>query len=356
MNNRDIIVMGASIGGLEYFKSLVSRLDPELPAAIFIVQHITPKSSSLLDDILGQAGPMKAEFAGNGQEFQKSRIYIAPPDYHMILKDRRIYLTRGPKENHTRPSIDVLFRSAAVEGRSRVIGVLLSGMLDDGTVGLSAIKRCGGITVVQEPDEAPYPDMPRNALESGVKIDHRVSVDVDIMAELLNELVRNTAPDPPEIPRDLKVEARIAERFADHSEALKPLVSYPSQLICPECGGVLHEFNDEATNHYRCDLGHAYTDKTLLLRQDKQVELALITAYRVLKDRAKVYGRMGKEIRPRNPDSADRYETRSKESLKMADIIAEAMVPLPTEQSERGMVAALDVSRRKENSGKSEDD
>lgn len=123
MENRDIIVMGASIGGLEYFIRLVSRLDPDLPASIFIVQHITPQSSSVLDDILTRSGSLQADSAQNEQKYRKNRIYIAPPDYHMILKNERTYLTRGPKENHARPSIDVLFRSAAVEGRSRVVGV-----------------------------------------------------------------------------------------------------------------------------------------------------------------------------------------------------------------------------------------
>lgn len=219
-------------------------------------------------------------------------------------------------------------------------------MLDDGTVGLSAVKRCGGITVVQEPDEAPYPDMPRNALESGVKIDHRISVDVDIMAELLNRLVKSDAADPPPVPRDLKIEAGIAERFADYSEALQPLKSHPSSLICPECGGVLHDFNDDATNHYRCDLGHAYTDKTLLLRQDKQVELALITAYRVLKDRSRIYARMAKENRNTSPDTAKSYEKRRTELEKMADTIAAVMETLPTEQSVHKSVGVEDKNDR----------
>ena len=171
MANRDIVVVGGSAGALEALKALLPALPGDLPAAVFVVVHIGASAHSVLPEILSRAGPLPAETAKDGARFESGCVYVAPPDHHLLLDRGRIALRRGPRENLARPAIDPLFRSAAAEFGSRVIGVLLSGMLYDGASGLRAIKRCGGVAVVQA--DASYPEMPRHALQA-TEVDHRV--------------------------------------------------------------------------------------------------------------------------------------------------------------------------------------
>ncbi len=168
---RDIIVAGASMGGVESFRKLAGQLPAHFPGTVFLVLHTSPEGPGRLPAILARAGPLPAARAEHDRPYQPGHIYVAPPDRHLLLRDGRMLLSRGPKENRTRPAIDPLFRSAAVACGSRVVGVLLSGYLDDGVAGLAAIKRCGGVAVVQDPDDTLYPDMPRNALRA-LAVDH----------------------------------------------------------------------------------------------------------------------------------------------------------------------------------------
>jgi two-component system chemotaxis response regulator CheB len=162
---RDIIVVGASAGGVEALISLVTGLPPDLPAAIFVVLHMPPWARSELPKILSSNGPLPARLAGDNQPFVSGQIYIAPPDHHLLLEKGCTLLWRGPRENRARPAINSLFRSAAGAYGSRVTGVVLSGALDDGSAGLWWIRRQGGAAVVQDPSDAAFPDMPQNALK-----------------------------------------------------------------------------------------------------------------------------------------------------------------------------------------------
>ena len=173
--HRDIIAIGASAGGVEALVSLVHGLPADLPAAVFIVLHTSPHSSSKLPELLARRTSLAVAHATHGAPVERGRIYVAPPDYHMELRGDRVELTHGPRENHTRPAIDPLFRTAAAEYGDRVVGVILSGMLGDGVMGLEIIKERGGMVVVQDPNEALLSDMPRRAINA-VQVDHVLKV------------------------------------------------------------------------------------------------------------------------------------------------------------------------------------
>src|SRR5436190_7735727 len=193
---RDIVVMGASAGGVETLAELVSGLPEEFPAAIFVVLHLLPTAHSVLPEILDRSGTLPAAAAVDDEDIDRGRIYVAPPDRHLLLGPGRVSLTRGPRENGHRPAVDPLFRSAARAYRQRVIAVVLSGSLDDGTAGLRLVKRMGGTTVAQDPDDALYPSMPASAIANN-------SVDcvapLAEMAGLLSRLV-DSAIDIPDRP------------------------------------------------------------------------------------------------------------------------------------------------------------
>src|SRR6478735_7471049 len=186
MASHDIVVIGGSAGGIEALKRICEGLPSDFPAAVFVVVHISPSSRSIMPDLLSRAGKLPARHPRNDEPINRGVIYVAPPDVHMLLRPGHVILRRGPQENRTRPAIDPLFRSAAVAYGSRVIGVLLSGLLDDGCAGLIAIKSCGGLCVVQEPNDAMWSEMPRNAL-AHANVDH--CVPVADMPDLLSRLV-----------------------------------------------------------------------------------------------------------------------------------------------------------------------
>ena len=173
MVGHDIVVIGGSAGGVEALRRICEGLPADFPAAVFVVIHISPNSRSIMPDLLSRAGRLPARHPTDEEPIHRGTIYVAPPDMHMLLRPGYVMLRRGPQENRTRPAIDPLFRSAAVAYGSRVIGVVLSGLLDDGCAGLLAIKSCGGISVVQEPNDAMWPEMPRNALAHD-RVDHCV--------------------------------------------------------------------------------------------------------------------------------------------------------------------------------------
>lgn len=205
MPHRDVIVVGTSAGGVEALRELAAALPPDLPASVLIVLHLSPGGPGLLPAILNRAGPLPAAHATDGEELRRGRIYVAPPDFHMLVADGRLRLARGPRENLHRPAIDALFRSAAAAWGPRVIGVVLTGALDDGTAGLGAIKRTGGVAVVQDPEEAAYPSMPRSALRN-VRVDH--CVPLAEIPPLLDQLSREPLADGPAPvpPIDLEME------------------------------------------------------------------------------------------------------------------------------------------------------
>ena len=194
MAKRDIVVIGASAGGVYALKELVAALPADLPASLFIVLHVSANEPSYLPDILSYAGKLPASHGVDGERFQPGHIYLAPPDHHLLVEHDQLLVKKGPKENRFRPSIDALFRSAAYAYGPRVIGVVLTGMLDDGTSGMWSIKRLGGVSVIQDPQQAPYPSMPESVRQH-VTVDYNVPIAQ--LADLLGELVQQEVGDKP---------------------------------------------------------------------------------------------------------------------------------------------------------------
>lgn len=277
MKARDIIVIGTSAGGFTALKNLLSQLPPDLPATIFIVRHISPGHANKLPALLERAGNLKVSYARDGERFIKNHVYVAPPDHHLIIEDGHIRLSQGPKENLTRPAIDPLFRSAALFFRSRVVGVVLTGELDDGTAGLWSVKYRGGTTVVQDPQDAEHPGMPRSAANN-VKIDY--CLPLSEIGPLLVRLANDAADEDSAAPSEqLEIENRIAlddPRALTQLERLGELTS----LTCPDCHGSLRQLGEEEFVRFRCRTGHAYTVETLLAEQDQALENILRDALR----------------------------------------------------------------------------
>lgn len=279
-----IVVVGASAGGLDALGRLVAQLPTTFPAPILIVQHMAADATGLmLVKVLTAKGRMPCKLAEDGDELDAGCIYIAPSDHHLFVEKGAILVTKGARENRSRPAIDPLFRSAAVAYDAGVIGVLLTGYLDDGTAGMMAIKRCGGLCIVQDPKDAAYPDMPRNALNN-VNVDHIVQLDA--MGALLVSLVKKPVQITrlPGIPEDIKVEAKIAKRVLSDVRAVESLgdqVPYN----CPACGGVLWKIAKGGLLRYRCHTGHAFTSAVLLAEQTAKIEETLWVALRMFEER-----------------------------------------------------------------------
>ena len=237
MQNRDVVVIGGSAGALKVLQRLMGDLPRDLRATVFVVIHSAAQTHSALGRVLDRAGPLPVDVARDGLAFDPGRVYVAPPDLHLLLDDGHMRLRRGPRENLARPAIDPLFRSAAVAYGARAIGVLLSGMLYDGASGLGAIKRCGGIAVVQDPGDALYPDMPRHALQRA-EIDYCPRAAE--LARLLATLVAEPAGHSPDVPEDVRLEARIAAHDGSRRQSQEQ-PEQPVALSCPECGGAVRE-------------------------------------------------------------------------------------------------------------------
>lgn len=345
--NRDIVVIGASAGGLDPLKTLLAGLPADLPAALFVVVHIG--ATSHLPGILDRVATLPAAAARTGEAVEHGRIYVAPPGRHLLLHDGHVLLRRGPRENLARPAIDPLFRSAACSFGARVIGVVLSGALNDGTVGLRAIKSGGGVAVVQDPADAAFPDMPQSALRYA-DIDH--TVPAAAMAELLARLVGEPAGETPEIPMGIRIEAAIsAQESRDMSIRDQPGTLSP--FTCPECSGSLWELADGGMLRYRCHVGHAFTADILLAAQAEQVEQRLWTLLRTHEERAELVRRLAGRERERNRDSlAAELEWRAEEYEQDAELLrgllrdrGNEMSPLSIAGADPGEVTAADEQK-----------
>jgi two-component system chemotaxis response regulator CheB len=282
----------------------MTEFPADLGAAIFIVHHFPAKSVSALPSIVRRAGRLPASHPQDEEQVVPGRIYIAPPDRHMLLDGGRVRLASGPREHGHRPAIDPLFRTAARTYGPRVIGVLLSGTLDDGTDGLLAIKRHRGVTVVQDPAEALYPGMPSSAIEE-VGVDHVEPV--GRIGSLLMRLTAEPGVDRTTPPAALDPPDPAAAGTRSLAKHKPPGV--PSGLTCPECGGVLWEADEGGLLHYRCHVGHAYSEETMLTAQAQGLEAALWTAVRTLEEKAELVRHLARRSRRRGMHrSAERFE------------------------------------------------
>jgi two-component system chemotaxis response regulator CheB len=279
---RNIVVVGASSGGIEALSALLVLLPADFLAAIFVVVHVSADSPGVLPAILARASVLPVETAKDGAAILPGHVYVAPPDHHVLLEQGSIRITCGPKENRFRPAIDPLFRSAAQAYGEQVIGVVLSGSLDDGTAGLWAIKDRGGMAIVQEPGEAAYPSMPLSALQY-VEVDHRVTIAE--MGALLPQLVSAVVEEkePVAVPDKMEIETRIA-REDNPLEAGVMTLGPLSPYTCPECSGVLMQLQEGNLLRFRCHTGHAYSLESLLAGIHESIDKTLWNTIRALEE------------------------------------------------------------------------
>jgi two-component system chemotaxis response regulator CheB len=320
---KDIVVVGASVGGLEALRTIAGELPKDFPASVFVVLHTAPEAPGVLADILDRAGPLPAAYAVEGDRILPGRIYVAPPDRHLVIEPNRVRLTRGPKENRFRPAVDPLFRSAAQVYGPRVIGVILTGYLDDGTAGLWAVKQLGGTTVVQDPHDALAPSMPASALNQ-VRVDHCLPV-----AEIAPLLARLTAAPLEEegeyeVPEELDIEVKIAkENTALDVGVLK--LGEPSNYACPECHGVLLQLKEEKRIRFRCHTGHAYSVDSLLAEITEGVEDSLWNAIRSVEESVLLLRHMAEHLGgSENGHPTEEFLARAQQAQRRADLVRQA--------------------------------
>lgn len=277
-----VVVIGTSAGGLSALKRLISQLPKDFPLPVLIVRHISPDATgNVLLNELNKLNTVKCQHAKSGNSLKPGNLYLAPSDHHLLIGgDQKMLVTKGAHENRSRPAIDPLFRSAAVAFGTGVIGILLTGYLDDGTSGMKAIKRCGGICIVQDPDEAEYPDMPRNALNN-IKVDY--CVPIAEMGPLLYKIIPQKLQKSKPVPKDVLVEAKIAERVLSDLSSVNKLGDQVP-FNCPGCGGVLWKVEEDSNLRYRCHTGHAYTAATLFAEQTNKIEETMWTALRMFEE------------------------------------------------------------------------
>jgi two-component system chemotaxis response regulator CheB len=324
LEERDIVVIGASAGGVEAVASLVEMLPRDLAAAVFVVVHFPPHTTSVLPRIITRRGGMTAMHPEDGTPIELGCVYVAPPDRHLLVENGHVRLVRGPRENGARPAVDPLFRSAARAYGSRVIGVVLTGNLDDGTAGLMSIKSAGGLTIVQDPDDALYAGMPSSALRH-VQADHvaPLSEIPSLLVRRVGEQVEQKGAGP--VARQQNTEVGISEMYRDALEGDRNGV--PSGYACPECHGALWETDEGGLLRFRCRVGHAYSIENLLAAQGSSMDAALWAAYRALEERAALTARMGARMQERGQTSlAQRYAEQTEETLQRAELIRRVLL------------------------------
>jgi two-component system, chemotaxis family, protein-glutamate methylesterase/glutaminase len=272
--------------------------------------------------LLSDAGPLLATFARDGELLEKSRIYIAPAERHLIIDGKRLWLGSGPRENRARPAIDPMLRSAAVCCCVRSIGVILTGTLGDGAAGLSALNQCGGITVVQDPKDAMFHEMPSTALNR-TKPNHVTRL-ADMPA-LLERLVRQPAGEPKRLPLNLKYEVEIAKGNPMNMEEMDQ-IGRRSVLTCPDCGGTMWEMNDANLVRYRCHVGHAYTSELMSIALDETLRRTLATALRTLDERVALARKLAADAREHRHDHlANSWAREAEEFEQQANAIRQSL-------------------------------
>ncbi|MFY9839124.1 MAG: chemotaxis protein CheB [Xanthobacteraceae bacterium] len=291
MTNRDILAIGTSAGGVQALTFLAKHFRPEFPASVLVTIHLASHVRSALDVVLSEAGPLPAQFASDGDVLKKGRIYIAPPNRHLIVDGHRLALGEGARENHARPAIDPMLRSAAVCCGARTVGVVLTGTLGDGASGLWAVKRAGGISVVQDPTDAAFSEMPLTA-SNRVQPDHVVPL-ADMPA-LLDRLVHQPAGEAKPVPPSLKFEVEIARGGRAEMDEMDG-IGRRSVLACPDCGGVMWEIDEGKLSRFRCHVGHAYTAEMMSLALDENLRRSLASAERALEERVALARKLYKE-------------------------------------------------------------
>ncbi|MEX1198548.1 MAG: chemotaxis protein CheB [Pseudohongiellaceae bacterium] len=298
--NSMLVVIGASAGGMAALKKLVAQFQQDFPAPVFVVNHMGADNSGAgLVKVLNDSGSLACVHAHDQQVFKPGHLYVAPSDQHMLIGKGKILVTKGARENRSRPAIDPLFRSAAATYGNRVIGIILTGYLDDGTSGMMAIKRCGGVSIAQDPLDAAYPDMPQSVIEN-VGADY--CLPIAQMGALLSELLSRDLPAQKPVPDDIVIEAKIAQRVLSDLPAVEAL-GEQVPYNCPDCGGVLWQMAEGKILRYRCHTGHAFTASVLLAQQTAKIEETLWVALRMFEERQNLLVTMNKNDKKRTSSS-----------------------------------------------------
>jgi two-component system chemotaxis response regulator CheB len=321
---RDLVVVGASAGGIEALRELLGSLPPDLPACVLVVIHMPATASSALPAILGRASKLPVVPAHDGHRLECGQVVVAVPDRHLMVIDEHIVLSRGPRENGHRPAVDVLFRSAARSAASRVVSIVLSGALDDGTAGTIAVRTRGGVCIAQDPEDALYPSMPQHAIEvAGAQHVVPVAAMAELLGRLLAEEVDETRVPPAGDLMDM--ETSLAHFDADAmNDDDRP--GSPSGFGCPSCHGALFAITEGGLERYRCRVGHAWSPDALAAEQAQALEGALWMALRGLEERAAFSLRLGERAEQRgHHHSARTFRLRHDEAQQAALLLRELL-------------------------------
>jgi len=315
---RDVVVVGASAGGVEALTRFVAGLPADLPAAVLVVLHLPARAPSALPAILGRSGPLPARTAGEDEPLVPGVILVAPPDHHLVARPSGITVVRGPRENGHRPSIDALFRTAAVHLGPRVVAVVMSGSDDDGTAGALAVRDRGGVVVVQDPVDAIYRTMPASVARRVPQVLRAPSDRLGaLVTDVVGEQVQDTAAAPDAV---LQQEAAVDENLED--AVLGERAGHPSGYSCPDCNGVLFVQSEDPVLRFRCRIGHAWTADGLVAQQDLTVETALWSAVRTLQEKAELSERLAGRARDDGrPVSANHFHEAAHEARRSAGVL-----------------------------------
>jgi two-component system, chemotaxis family, protein-glutamate methylesterase/glutaminase len=335
---RDLIVVGASAGGVEALLALVAALPADLPAAICVVIHIPAHVTSRLPVLLSRRGPLPAAHARHGELIRHRRIYVAPPDFHLLVRDGHLELGHGPRENHVRPAVDPLFRSAARSHGSRVAGVVLSGTMSDGSLGMAIIKEYGGVCIVQDPDEALFGDMPRAVLRQ-TSVDYvlpvqQIAPQLEVLARQPVATGRGAAMHDQEEEASRLIRHDIAEQAHDRR------AGQSSIYTCPDCGGVLWQLPDLQALQFQCHVGHTYGSDTLFLLKSEALEMTLWSCVRMLRERATMAQQLASRAREQGDEAAARHiEERARLDERNLRLVRESLLEGAPHDAAQSMTA-----------------
>ncbi len=323
MRKKNIVAFGGSAGATESMVKILKGIDPGTTASFFVVIHSSVNSLAYLQKIFERATALKVKYAQNDEPIDSATVYIAPANFHLIISSGKIKINQGPRENLMRPSIDVLFRSAAVNYNTQAIGVALSGTMDDGLVGMDALQKCGGTLIVESPDTALFPELPKNILD---ELETDFVLSAEKISKKINRLVNEEAEPEISVPSYLIKELKIAEKSWSNINK-QELNSTPAPYVCPDCGGPLWEIKNDKHLRFRCDIGHAITANNLVSQKTEAFERAMWIGLRALEERKNLLLKLANSSKERNRSNlADDYFSKADEIEAQIDIMKDYLI------------------------------